>query len=88
MNQLKIEPLGNIVHLKIEEAKAGILDTSSRMTAVEVAEVVAVGPDVKSDLKQGDKVFVKAWGIDLINHEDKRYFFVAEDTNAILAKIK
>lgn len=84
---MKIQPLKGIVHLKIDEAKAGDLVTSSRSSAVEYAEVVAVGEGVTS-VKKGDKVFVKAWGIDNVFHDDVKYYFVAIDTNAILAIVK
>lgn len=87
MKLLKIEPQQNTVQLKIEEAKAGVLNTSSRETAVEFGEVLAIGEGVKS-LKVGDKVFVKAWGIDIVNHNEERFYFVNLETNAILGKIK
>ena len=85
---MKIIPLKNQVHLKIDEAKAGILDTSSRMSAVEYAEVLALGPDVTIDIKVGDHVFVKAWATDIITHEDKRYYFISTETNGILAIVR
>lgn len=83
----KIQPLGNIVQIKLDEQKAGVLDTSSRISAVEVGEVVSVGPDVKN-LKKGDKVFFKSWGVDSINHGETRYHFISLETNAILAIVK
>lgn len=82
---MAIKPQKGIVYLKIDEAKAGVLNTSMRTSAVEFGEVLAVGEGVT--LKKGDKVFVKAWGIDNITHEDKKYHFVHIDTNAILAVI-
>lgn len=78
--------MDNMVALKIEEAQAGVLDTSSRETAVEYAEVLAVGSKVES-LKAGDKVFVKAWAVDIINHNDTKYHFVDITSNGILAKV-
>ena len=84
---MKILPEPYIVHLAIEEAKAGILDTSSRSSAVEVAEIIKVGESVV-DLKKGDKVFVKAWAIDTINYKDKKYYFVNVTTDGILAKVQ
>lgn len=86
-----IQPLGNLVQLDIKEATAGVLDTSSRDTAVEVATVVNVGYLVKANAaypQVGDKVFVKAWAVDIINHEDKKYYFVDITSNGILAVIK
>lgn len=81
---MKIKPLEKIVYLKIAEVKAGVLDTSSRNSAVEYGEVIAVGPKVEG-IKKGDKLFVKSWGIDLLYHNDKMYHFVNLDTGAVLA---
>lgn len=82
-----ITPQPNIVSLKIEVPKAGVLDTSARESAVEYAEVLAVGDDVKG-IKAGDHVFVKSWAIDIINHNDKKYYFVNIATNGILATVR
>lgn len=84
---MKIQPLDTIVFLKIEEAKAGVLDTSSRGTAVEYAEVIAVGDKV-SKIAAGDHVFVKSWAIDIISYQDKKYHFCNTETKGILAIVK
>jgi len=84
---MKIQPLNGIVQLKIEEAKAGVLDTSSRASAVEFAEVVSVGENV-TKIKQGDKVFVKAWAVDIITHNEQKYHFVDITSGGILAVVK
>lgn len=83
---MKIQPERDIVQLKLDEVSAGALDTSSRDSAVEYGEVIAVGAG--TTLKVGDKVFVKSWGIDLVNHEGKKFYFVNIGTNAILAKVE
>jgi len=83
---INIEPQKNIVHIKTEEVKAGALDTSSRDSAIEVAQVVSVGEGV--DLKPGDKIFVKAWAVDTIVHLGEKYRFVNVETGGILATIK
>lgn len=94
---MKIEPLDGIVYLNIEEAKAGVLDTSSRQSAVEYAEVIAVPEhdccdDVKKcshwKIHKGDHIFVKAWGIDIIQYQDKKYYFVNINNGSILAVVK
>lgn len=36
----------------------------------------------------GDHVFVKAWAIDIINYQDKKYYFCNLDTNGVLAIVK
>lgn len=81
---MKIKPFENQIYIKMEEASAGILDTSSRESAVEYAEIVAVGEGVKN-LKKGDNIFVKSWAIDSVFHNDKRYNFINVETGGILA---
>lgn len=85
---MKVKPLGNRVYIKIEEVSAGALDLSSKPTVVEVGEVVALGKDVTLDIKVGDKVFFKAWAVDINTHEEKKYHTIAQDTNGIVAVIK
>lgn len=86
---IKIQPFTDQVHIEIEEAKAGVLNTSSRESAVEYAKVVGLGEGcVGGRLKVGDHIFVKAWAIDIISHQDKRYYFVNITTNGILAIVK
>ena len=81
---MKIKPLTNFVQIGIAEAKAGVLDTSSRHSAVEYAEVLEVGEGVTT-LKKGDFIFVKAWAVDIITYEEKKYYFVNLDTKGIVA---
>ena len=84
---MKIQPLPGIIQIKLEQAQAGVLNTSSRESAVEFAEVLAI--DEKCGMiKKGDKLFVKSWGIDTISHKDEKFYFVALETNAILAIVK
>ncbi len=83
----KIQPAKNKVYLKIEEPKVGVLDTSSRPSAVEVAEVIAVGDNVEG-IKKGDILMYKSWGIDIIDWDGKKYHFIDIDTKAICAIIK
>lgn len=90
---MKIIPIGNLIQLEIEEAKAGDLLTSSRESAVEYAKVVGIGEMAlisgrATNFKLGDYVFVKAWAIDIITYEGKKYYFVNLETNGILALVK
>lgn len=84
---IKIKPQPNIVYIKTEEAHAGILDTSSRESAVEYAEVLDVGEDVDL-IKKGDHIFYKSWAVDSVFHQDKRYNFINVKTGGILAVVK
>ena len=84
---MKIKPLGKIIELKIEKINAGDLTVDGREAAVEYAEVIGIGDDVSGPFKIGDKVFVKAWAIDIIRYQDITYYFCNIDTGGILAKI-
>lgn len=81
---MNIVPQENIVHLKIDRVKTHVVDASSRESAVEFAEVIAVGKGIES-LKKGDKVFVKAWAVDIVSYKDTKYHFCNINTGGILA---
>lgn len=84
---MKILPCSGEIQIKLEEASAGILDTSSRESAIEYGEVLSVGADVK-EIKKGDTILVKSWAIDTINYKGKKYCFVNTKTNGVKAVIK
>lgn len=83
---MKITPAPGHIQLKIEEAIAGVLDTSSRPNVVEYAEVIAIGEGV--GIKVGQHVFVKAWAIDIVDYQDKKYYFVDLSCNGIKATVR
>jgi co-chaperonin GroES (HSP10) len=82
---MKIEPLKDTVYLNIEKPKAGALNLESTKSAIEFGEVIAVGSGV--GLNVGDKVFVKAWAIDIVSYQDETYYFCNINTNGILARV-
>jgi co-chaperonin GroES (HSP10) len=88
MKKPTIQPVGDIILMKIEQANLGALDTSSMKTGVEWATIVALGPEVQGSYKVGDKIFVKAWGVDSIFYENEDYHFTSEARKAICAIIK
>lgn len=79
--------LKNRVYLDIKEPEAGALSLESMPTAIEYAEVLEVGEGI-DELKKGDRVFVKAWSIDIVNHDGKKYHFVDFRTGGILSITK
>lgn len=88
---MKIKPVGKVIYLKLDTVeeiggKAVSLDTSSKKTTREFAEVLAVGPEVLT-VKVGDKLLVKAWAIDEIVHDKESYFFTSEDRDGICAVV-
>ncbi len=84
---MKIKPLAGIVQLKIEKPTAGVLDTSSKPSAIPVGEVIAIGKGVE-ELSVGDKVFVESWGVSIQDYKDKPYYFVNVENKSILAIIE
>lgn len=86
---MKIQPLYDQIFLTIEQAKLGALSTSSVKTGMEWGIIAELGPDVKNkELKKGDKVFIKAWAVDVINYEEKDYYFTSESRGGLCAIIK
>lgn len=88
---MKIKPVGKVIYLKLDtvEEVGGSnvsLDTSSKKTTREFAEVLAIGPDVEK-VKVGDKLFIKAWAIDEIVHDKQSHFFTSEDRDGICAVV-
>lgn len=90
---MNITPLTGKIYLSIEKPTAGGLDLSSKPTAVEYGEVIAVGGAgegkmyATAPLRAGAKIFVKAWGLDLITYQGETYYFVDMDSKAICAVI-
>jgi len=84
---MKIIPLANKIQLKIEKPTAGGLDLSSKATATEVAEVMAIGEDVVK-IKVGDVIMFKSWSTDIITYEGKIYYFITDNSDGICAVIK
>lgn len=89
---MKINPIGKTIYLKLDTVeKVGgsnvSLDTSSKKTTREFAEVIAVGPDV-TQVKVGDKIFIKGYAIDCINYNKQEYFFTNEDVQGICAIVE
>ena len=56
-------------------------------TLCEYGKVVSVGPDVKS-VKIGDTIGHTVWGVNHLEIDGKKYYFVREDTRFILGKIR
>ncbi len=86
-SKLTIVPQPNIVYLKIDRPKVGALDMTSKDSAMEYAEVLAVGKEVKG-IEVGNHVFVKSWAIDIIDYKEDKYYFCNIETGGILAVLR
>ena len=87
---MKLVPLSDRVVLKQCEAeettKSGIILTSSAQEKPQEAIVVAVGPEVKAKLAEGDKVIYSKYAGTDVKMEDEEYIIVRQSD--ILAVIE
>lgn len=84
---MKIIPTNNKLQIKIDQPTVGSLDLSSKPTAVEYGIVVGIGEGV-SGFKIGDKIFFKAWALDVITYEKEAYYFLDALSDGICAYVK
>jgi co-chaperonin GroES (HSP10) len=83
----KFKVLGTRIMIKVDEPKAGVLDSSSMNVAKEVGEVIGVG-DGAADLyhiKVGDRVMFKSWAVDIITNDGEKYYFIDMATGGVCA---
>lgn len=93
----KIQTMDGVIQIKVQEAIAGTLNTSSRESAIEYAEVVEVpkhdcNKDVTKciywNIHKGDHIFFKSWAVDIVSHDGKKYYFINMETNGVLAVMR
>ncbi len=80
MNSFK--PFGRRIQVRPKDAK-GIIQTAEK-NLVEVAEVVAVGDEVLS-IAKGNTVVFTSYGVDSVDIDGERHYFLLEDDSFILA---
>jgi co-chaperonin GroES (HSP10) len=77
-----LKPFGRRIHVRPEKAESVI--KSQDASLVERATVVSIGPDVKV-LKPGDRVLFTSFGVDSVDLDGERHYFLMEDDSFILA---
>ena len=86
---MTILPVGKKLQLEIEQPTAGGLDLSSKNTVVECGTIKAVpAPTLVGDYCVGQKIFFKAWALDVITYNKETYYFIDSDSNGICAIVK
>lgn len=81
---MTIKPFGNQILVKPVEKKQILV--SERQTLCEYGEVIAVGEEVR-EIKVGDTIGYTVWGINHLDIENERHYFIPEDSRFILGKI-
>lgn len=79
-----IKPFGDQILVKPIEQKTVIL--AEKKTLCEYGEVLAVGNQVK-EIKVGDKIGFTLWGLNMLDIDGTRHYFVKEDSDYILGII-
>lgn len=77
-----MKPFGKRIQVKPEQS-AGVIQTAER-NLIEKATVLAVGPDVKH-IKEGDVLLFTSFGVDSVDINNERHYFLLEDDSFILA---
>lgn len=85
MEKIEIEPFGNQILVKPVEKKQILV--SDRKTLCEHGEVIAVGDEVKK-IKVGDLIGYTVWGLNHLEIDGQKHYFVPEDARFILGRIR
>jgi co-chaperonin GroES (HSP10) len=87
MTKNKIYPFGDRIYLKyIKQEVESKFQVKENQLLTEVADVIAVGPDVKN-VRAGDRLMMNAWADDIIEHDGVKYHFTVESAEFILAHV-
>ena len=76
-----MKPLGKKIQIEMVEEKIGAIQSDS---VSEKGTVVAIGHDVPFDYV-GRTLYFKAWAVDVITEDGKKFYFIDADSPAICA---
>jgi co-chaperonin GroES (HSP10) len=79
---MSIKPTGKNIIIKCSVDKIGNFDVSSKATAKESGEIIAIGDEAKG-FEVGQTILFKAWDISIIEYEGEKYNFIQCDSPAI-----
>ncbi len=82
---MTIKPIGNQILIEPIEAKNVLV--SQQKSLCEYGKVIAVGPDVKA-ISPGETIGFTVWGLNHLEVDGKKYYFVQEDDRFLLGKIE
>lgn len=79
-----ISPFGNQILVKPREKKQVLV--ADKRSLCEYGDVVAVGDSVEK-IKVGDVIGYTIWGMNSLEINDVKYYFIPEDSRFILGKL-
>jgi len=78
-----MKPLNHKIQLDIPEVSVGAIKTD---TIAERGTIIALGEDVDARrYAVGDVLIFKAWAVDVATHDGQKYYFIDDDSTALLA---
>lgn len=81
---MNITPFGNQILVKPTEKKQVLI--SERKSLCEYGEIMAIGDEVQK-LKVGDIIGYTVWGINSLEINDEKHYFIPEDSRFVLGKL-
>lgn len=81
---MNIKPFGKRIYIK--PVKPDTLIQTTAAPVIEQGTVLAVGPDCKT-IKEGDTIFFTTWGVDIIEVDGEKLYFLMETDEFILARV-
>lgn len=88
VSEAKVQPVGKKLMLDIPETTAGGIKVVQGAQIQEQGKIIAVGPKVKEinpELKVGVVIQFKAWQVDIITIDGKKYYYIDADGDALCA---
>ncbi len=82
---MTIQPFGNQILVEPIEVKNVLV--SQQKSLCEYGKVTAIGQDVKH-VAVGDTIGFTVWGLNHLEVEGKKYYFIQEDPQFLLGKIE
>jgi co-chaperonin GroES (HSP10) len=80
-----MKPIGNNIYFEpLSEHREGLVGAAYVDAKPEVGKVLAIGEGVK-EVKVGDKIVFKGYGVVVPEINDEKYYFIQEDPNILLA---
>lgn len=86
--KIKIQPLGKKLLIDIPESTAGGLVIHQGAQIQEQGTILAIGPDVTIDVKIGDTIHFKAWGIDVLTIDGNKFYYLDTDVSALCGLVR
>lgn len=83
-----MKPIGNKIQLDIQEVKIGMIQSDAieeHGKIIAVGDLVGKNADEVLQFAVGKTLYFKAWAVDVISENGKKYYFISADSDAICA---